>query len=73
MADKHKAFLIQVSDDHNSGGVRVQVTSDRLSEEGSFLSFKMTREGLIIDHVDEHGNVIKSFCNMWDELEGLLK
>ena len=65
---------VYVSDaDLNSGSVRIQVTSSRLSEPNSFLSFKMTKEGLVIDHVDEHGNIIKSFSNMWDELEELLQ
>lgn len=68
-----KGFDIQASTDHGMGGVRVQVTSERLSEDRSFLSFKMSPEGLIIDHVDEHGNIIKSLSKMWDELEELLK
>ena len=68
-----KGFDINVSNDRDSGGVRIQVSSDRLSEEGSYLSFKISPEGLIIDHLDEHGNVIKSFSQMWDELEELLR
>ena len=66
-------FDVDVSIAHQERSVRIQVTSSRLSEPNSFLSFKMTKDGLVIDHVDEHGNIIKSFSNMWDELEELLQ
>lgn len=54
-------------------GVRVHVESDRLSEDGSMLSFKFSHEGLVIDYVDSDGNVIKSSSQMFDEIEANLK
>ncbi len=68
-----KTKITWTRSDLGDGGVRVQVESDRLSEEKSFLSFKFTDEGLIIDHVDNDGNVIKTFSNMYDEIEDLLQ
>lgn len=52
-------------------GHRVQVTTDRL--EGGFLSFKFSDEGVIIDHVDDDGNVIASKCQMYDEVAETLE
>lgn len=46
-------------------GHRVQITSDRVD---GFISVKFSDEGIIIDHVDDDGNVIASKCQMYDEV-----
>lgn len=52
--------------DADRNGHRVQITSGRLEE--GFLSVKFSDEGMIIDHVDDHGSVIASKCQMYDEV-----
>lgn len=56
------------SDD--AGQTRVYVKSDRVDGE---LVFNFTDEGLIIDLLDGDGISLKTFANMYDELEDLLK
>lgn len=53
--------------------LRIFVESSRLSVPDATLNFHLTHEGLGIDMVDREGDVLKSLCLMWDELEGLLQ
>jgi hypothetical protein len=52
---------------HRSQELLVIVESDRLPDNHA-LQFKLTPEGLVIDHIDQEGEVVATFCQMYDEL-----
>lgn len=60
---KHK-----VTTRNDETGKTVFVENERLDPPGSYLSFKFTDEGLIIDHLSVEHEVLGTFGRMYDEI-----